>query len=131
MATFPGSFLPVPKLIFESILKRLMSIITLNFDNILLWKLSLKALVEIGSFVDTRHDSEKATCFNGLVVERIVLLLSYDDSTMPLSLKLEAVSEIGTTGLNYMLSIVQGLEKAILDKLSDALVCLITYLLSV
>ncbi|XP_058180836.1 MMS19 nucleotide excision repair protein homolog [Rhododendron vialii] len=122
MATFPGSFLPVPKLIFESILTRLMSIITLNFDNGLLWKLSLKALVEIASFVDTRHDSDKATCFKGLVVERIVLLLSSNDSTMPLSLKLKAISEIGPTGLNFMLSIVQGLEKAVFDRLSDALV---------
>lgn len=131
MATFPGSFLPVPKFIFESILTRLMSIITLNFDNEVLWKLSLKALVEIGSFVDTHHDSDKATCFKGLVVERIILLLSSNDSTMSLSLKLKAISEIGPTGLNFMLSIVQGLEKAVFDKLSDALVCLTAYLLLV
>ncbi|CAL5439668.1 unnamed protein product [Camellia sinensis] len=122
LATFPGSFLPISKSIFENILMRLMSIISLNFDKAFLWKLSLKALVEIGSFVDNRHEADKAPSFKGIVVEKIVSLMSPDDSTMPLSLKLEAISEIGTTGLNFMLTIVQGLEKTVFAKLSDSFV---------
>ncbi|THF99081.1 hypothetical protein TEA_007038 [Camellia sinensis var. sinensis] len=80
------------------------------------------ALVEIGSFVDNRHEADKAPIFKGIVVEKIVSLMSPDDSTMPLSLKLEAISEIGTTGLNFMLTIVQGLEKTVFAKLSESFV---------
>ncbi|KVI05926.1 Armadillo-like helical [Cynara cardunculus var. scolymus] len=69
--------------------------------------------VEIGSFIEKSHDSEKMPSFDVIVVERMVVLLSYDDSTMPLSLKVEAVSEIGRTSLKYMLKIVQELNKAI------------------
>ncbi|GMQ08521.1 hypothetical protein CsSME_00052209 [Camellia sinensis var. sinensis] len=97
-----------------------MSIISLNFDKAFLWKLSLKALVEIGSFVDNRHEADKAPIFKGIVVEKIVSLMSPDDSTMPLSLKLEAISEIGTTGLNFMLTIVQGLEKTVHGNVESA-----------
>ncbi|XP_052182426.1 MMS19 nucleotide excision repair protein homolog isoform X2 [Diospyros lotus] len=118
LATLPGNFLPVSKSIFENILKQLMSVITLNFNKSFLWKLSLKALVEIGSFVDTCHESDKAQSFKGIVVEKIVFLISSDDSTISLSHKLEAISEIGRTGLDSMLTIVKGLENTIFAKLS-------------
>ncbi|XP_024969500.1 MMS19 nucleotide excision repair protein homolog isoform X2 [Cynara cardunculus var. scolymus] len=113
LASFPGSFLPVSKSTFENILVEFMSIIVLNFNNTSLWRYVLKALVEIGSFIEKSHDSEKMPSFDVIVVERMVVLLSYDDSTMPLSLKVEAVSEIGRTSLKYMLKIVQELNKAI------------------
>ncbi|XP_057505106.1 MMS19 nucleotide excision repair protein homolog isoform X2 [Actinidia eriantha] len=122
LATFPGSFLPVSKSIFKNILTRLMSVITLNADKAFLWKLSLKALVEIGSFVDNDHESDRAPSFKGLVVEKIISLMSPGDSTMPLSLKLEAISEIGSTSLNFMLAIVQGLENAVFANLSNSFV---------
>ena len=114
------------KSIFENILTRLMSVITLNADKAFLWKLSLKALVEIGSFVDNEHESDRAPSFKGLVVEKIISLMSPGDSTMPLSLKLEAISEIGSTSLNFMLAIVQGLENAVFANLSNSFVCLLT-----
>ncbi|KAL6996405.1 hypothetical protein U1Q18_006533 [Sarracenia purpurea var. burkii] len=122
LATFPGSFLPVSNSIFEAILTRLISVITFSFDKVLLWKLSLKALVEIGSFVDNRQESDKAASFKVFVVEKIVSLMPPNDSAMPLSLKLEAISEIGTTGLDFMITVVQGLEKAALFTLSEAFV---------
>ncbi|KAJ9568434.1 hypothetical protein OSB04_004400 [Centaurea solstitialis] len=97
LASFPGSFSPVPKSTFENILAEFMSII-----------------------VQKSHDSEKSPSFDVIVVERMVALLSSDDSTMPLSLKVEAVSEIGMTSLNYMMKIVQELNKAIATSLHES-----------
>ncbi|XP_059645093.1 MMS19 nucleotide excision repair protein homolog [Cornus florida] len=122
LATFPGSFFPIPKSIFENILMKFMSFITLDINKTLLWKLSLKALVEIGSFIDKFQESEKASSFKSIVVEKIVSLMSSDDFTMPLSLKLEVVSDISMTGLDSMLRIVEGLEKAIFVHLSEVYV---------
>ncbi|KAA8540352.1 hypothetical protein F0562_024729 [Nyssa sinensis] len=122
LATFPGSFFPVPKSIFENILMNLISVITLDFSKTLLWKSSLKALVEIGSFIDKCDEYEKAQSFEGIVVERIVSLMSPDDFTMPLTLKLEVLFDIGTTGQNFMLRIVKGLEKAIFANLLEVYV---------
>ncbi|CAL2245307.1 unnamed protein product [Prunus armeniaca] len=119
LATFPGDFLPISKFLFANILTILMSIILVDFNKILLWKLVLKALVHIGSFVDMYHESEKALCYMGAVVDKTVSLVSRDDFNMPFSLKLEAVSEIGASGRNHMLKIVHGMEEAIVAKLSD------------
>lgn len=119
LATFPGDFLPISKIIFENILTELMSIILVDFNKTLLWKLALKALVHIGSFVDAYHESEKALSYVDLVVEKTLSLVSHDDFNVPFPLKLETVSEIGASGLNHMLKIVQGLEEAIVGKLSD------------
>ncbi|XAR50685.1 hypothetical protein NMG60_11005079 [Bertholletia excelsa] len=120
LVTFPGGFSPVPKSTFENILTRLMSIITVNFSNSFLWKKLLKALAEIGSFINGHNEADKATSFKTIVVEKFISLISGDDSTMPLALKLEAISEIGTSGMEFMLRISQGLEGAIFSRLSKA-----------
>lgn len=122
LATFPGTFLPISRSLYEHILTRLMSIITLSSHQTLVWKSSLKALKEIGSFVDKRNEYEKAQGFMDIVVEDLSSLISSDVSSLPLSLNLEAISELGMTGMNFMLAIAQGLEKAVLAKLSQALV---------
>ncbi|XP_041014960.1 MMS19 nucleotide excision repair protein homolog isoform X1 [Juglans microcarpa x Juglans regia] len=119
LATFPGYVSPMLISEFESILITFMSIITLHFKKTLLWKLSLKALVNIGSFIDEYHESEKVSSYMGVVVEKIISLVSLDDFTMPFPLKLEAISGIGASGLNYMLKIVRGLEEAIYTNLSE------------
>lgn len=122
LATFPGDVSPIPISEFENILNTFMSIITVNFSETLIWKLALKALVNIGSFIDRYHESEKFSSYVGIVVEKIVSLVSLDDLTMPFPLKLEAISGIGTSGLNYMLNIVQGLEEAIYANISEVYV---------
>lgn len=119
LATFPGDVSPISISEFENILITFMSIITENFKKTLLWRLALRALVNIGSFIDRYHESEKILSYMGVVVEKIILLVSLDDFTMPFPLKLEAISGIGTSGLNYMLNIVQGLEEAIFANLSE------------
>lgn len=113
LATFPGGFSPVSKSIYESILMQLMAIITLDFNKTSLWKLGLKALVDIGSFVHKSEDSEKARSFGTIVVEKIASLMISDDLNMPPSLKVETISSIGMSGLDYMLRILQGLDKAL------------------
>lgn len=119
LASFPGNFLPVSKSIFENILAEFISVISLNFNNTTLWRSVLNALAEIGSYIEEYHDSEKMPSFEVIVVERMVALLSSDDSILPLSLKVEAVSEIGKTNLKYMLKIVQELNKAICTSLHE------------
>ncbi|XP_074344600.1 MMS19 nucleotide excision repair protein homolog isoform X2 [Apium graveolens] len=122
LATFPGNFHPLSKSVYESILLKLMSVVTLNFKDALLWKLALKALVEIGSFVDKSEDTEKARSFDAIVVDRIASLMLCDDLTMPSQLKLEIISSIGTTGLSCMQKILQGLESSLSASLSGVFV---------
>ena len=122
LATFPGEFLPISKSIFENVLLTFISIIVEDFNKTLLWKLALKALVQIGSFIDRFHESEKALSYNYIVVEKIVSLMFLDDFGLPFQLRLEAISDIGTTGLNVMLKIVEGLEDAIFANLSEVYV---------
>lgn len=122
LATFPGSFLPISRSLYENILTRLMSIIKLNSHQTFLWKSSLKALVVIGSFVGKRNESEKAQSFMGIVVDDLSSWISSNDTSLALSFKLEAISEIGTIGMNFMLAIAQGLERAVFTKLSQILV---------
>lgn len=57
-----------------------------------------------------------------IVVEKILSLIPFDDSTLPFSLKLEAIIGIGTSGKSYMLKIIQGLEEAVFAYLSDVYV---------
>ncbi|XP_065637191.1 MMS19 nucleotide excision repair protein homolog isoform X3 [Quercus suber] len=90
-----------------------------NFKKTLLWRLALKALMNIGSFIDRNNESEKILSYMPIVVEKIVSLVSLDDVTMPFPLKLEAISGIGTSGLNYMLHIIQGFEEALFANLSE------------
>ncbi|XP_062075421.1 MMS19 nucleotide excision repair protein homolog [Humulus lupulus] len=60
--------------------------------------------------------------FPDIVVEKIVSSLSSDKFTLPFPLKLEVVSELGASGHNHMLMIVQELEGAIFANLYDFLV---------
>ncbi|KAJ7963077.1 MMS19 nucleotide excision repair protein-like protein [Quillaja saponaria] len=122
MATFPGDDFPVTKYIFENILVTFMSIITSEFNKLTLWKLALKALVRIGSFIDRFHQSERASSYCHIIVDNLVSVVSLDDSIMPLLVKLEALSAIGTSGMNYMMKIARGLEEAIFSNLSDVYV---------
>lgn len=122
LATFPGSFISVSKLMYENILLTLTSIIESEFNKKFLWKAALKALVEISLFVNKYHEDEKAASFNSIVKQKIVSLISSDDLNMPQSLKLEAVFDIGLTGKSFMLSVVSELEKTISANLSEILV---------
>ncbi|XP_060205809.1 MMS19 nucleotide excision repair protein homolog isoform X2 [Lycium barbarum] len=123
LATFPGSFISVSKLMYENILLTLTSIIESDFNKKFLWKTALKALVEINLFVNKYHEDEKAASFNTIVRQKIVSLISSDDLNMPQSLKLEAIFDIGVTGKSFMLSAVSELEKTISARLSEIFVC--------
>ncbi|XP_059303179.1 MMS19 nucleotide excision repair protein homolog isoform X3 [Lycium ferocissimum] len=123
LATFPGSFISVSKLMYENILLTLTSIIESDFNKKFLWKAALKALVEINLFVNKYHEDEKAASFNTIVRRKIVSLISSDDLNMPQSLKLEAIFDIGVTGKSFMLSAVSELEKTISASLSEIFVC--------
>ncbi|KAL7140118.1 hypothetical protein ABFS83_09G100200 [Erythranthe nasuta] len=119
LATFPESFVPVSKSIYDDILSELVSIVTSSGSKTFLWTLALKALVEIGFFIDKFPDSGKAASFESIVVEKIVSLISSDDPAMPLSLKLQAAFEIGETRKDIMLRVVQALDEAISTKFSE------------
>ncbi|KAF4399204.1 hypothetical protein G4B88_022287 [Cannabis sativa] len=119
LATFPEGHLPISKSIFESILTTLVSVILVDFKQMLLWKLAMKALVLIGSFISKSNESEKGLSYTNIVVEKIVSSLSNDKFTLPFPLKLEVLSELGATGQNHMLMIVEGLEGAIFANLDD------------
>lgn len=125
LATFPESFPPVSKSIYDDILSELVSTVTYSSNKTFLWTLALKALVEIGFFIDKCPDSEKAASFEGIVVEKIVSFISSDDSAMPLSLKLQAASDIGITRKGIMLRVVRGLDEAISANFSIVYVCIL------
>lgn len=118
LATFPEIYSPVSEATYEDILVMLMSIITRRSKETYLWELSLKALVQIGLWIENAHDSAKAISYNKLVIQRIVSMLQPNDSTISLSLKLVAISEISSIGL-YLLRIVQAFEEAIVSNLRD------------
>ena len=59
----------------------------------------------------------------GIVVQNTLSLVHSDDCTLPFSLKLEAIFEIGASGSSHMLKIIQGLEETTLANLSDVYVC--------
>lgn len=124
LAMFPGDVFPIPKLLFENILRRLMSVITQNFNKTILWEVALEALVHIGSFIQKFHESEKAMSYRSFVVEKIVDLLSLDDTVMPFPIKLQALSDIGMTGMKHMLKVLQGLEGVVFANLSEVFVCI-------
>ncbi|KAJ4951961.1 hypothetical protein NE237_028793 [Protea cynaroides] len=119
LATFPG-FLPISKPLFENILAIFMSIITSGNERALLWKLSLKALVQIGTFIEKYHDSEKGLGYMNIVIEKFIELICTDDSVMSFRLKLEAITDIGSTGKDFMLRITQGMEEAISTNFYEA-----------
>lgn len=122
LATFPGKFPLVSASLYEEILLKLVSVLTSDFDKKFLWELVLRSLVEIGFFIDQHPDSERATSFEIIVVEKMISLISSDNSTMPLALKLQAFLDIGMTGLRNMLIVVQGLNEAIASSFTRAYV---------
>ncbi|KAK9281630.1 hypothetical protein L1049_004533 [Liquidambar formosana] len=66
---------------------------------------------------------EKALSYMSIVVEKIVSLMSFNDFSMSLPLKLEAICDVGGTGQKFMLRVVQGLEEAISANLCDVHAC--------
>ncbi|KAF6141738.1 hypothetical protein GIB67_027916, partial [Kingdonia uniflora] len=113
LATFPRGFLSLPESLFENILTVFMLTMSSSCEDTFFWKLTLKALVQIGSFIEKYQESEKAESFMVIVVEAILSFISLDNSSMPLRLQLEAVSSIAAVGRNFMLRVIQGLEGAI------------------
>ncbi|XP_012571694.1 MMS19 nucleotide excision repair protein homolog isoform X2 [Cicer arietinum] len=119
LAMFHLDVFPIPKSTFENILKKFMSIIIEGFNRTVLWNAALKALFHIGSFVQNFSESEKAMSYRSFVVDKTMELLSLDDIALPFSLKVEALSDIGMTGMKNMLTILQGLEGALFANLSE------------
>ncbi|MED6137552.1 hypothetical protein PIB30_066031 [Stylosanthes scabra] len=123
LAMFCSDVFPVPMLIFEEILKKLMSIIIEDSNKMMLWEAALKALFHIGTFVHKFDESEKAVSYKSLVVEKTTELLSNNDIGLPLSFKVKALSVIGTTGKKNMLTILQGLTGVVFANVSDVHAC--------
>ncbi|XP_057773140.1 MMS19 nucleotide excision repair protein homolog [Salvia miltiorrhiza] len=120
LATFPESFLPVSKSTYENILSEFVRTVTSDSNETFLWTLTLKALKEIGLFVNKCPESAKAVSFENIVVEKIVSLIPSGESTMPSSLKLQAAFEIGGTRKEFMFRVVHGLNAAIHTNFSAA-----------
>ncbi|KAB2079049.1 hypothetical protein ES319_A06G205300v1 [Gossypium barbadense] len=122
LATFPGGYSLISKTVFEKILVTFVSIINEEYSKRLSWKLALKALVEVGSFIERYHESEKESSYMDIVVEKILSLAFVGDFGILFPLRLEALSDIGTSGRSYMLKVVQGLEEAIYANLYEVYV---------
>ncbi|WOL14626.1 MMS19 nucleotide excision repair protein [Canna indica] len=117
LATFPELYSPISEVIFEDILVMLMSIITSTSEESFLWKFSLKTLVQIGLWIENVHDAVKGIYYSKVVIQRIISILQTNDSTISLSLKLVALSEIGKVDL-YSSRIIQALQDAIITNLT-------------
>ncbi|KAG2640277.1 hypothetical protein PVAP13_2KG062600 [Panicum virgatum] len=120
LAIFPEQCSTLLTNAFEDILAMLTSVITSKFENVDLWRLSLKALTSIGSSIVKFNASQKEVIYCRTVVDKIVSLLESYDGSMPLSLRLEASYEVGTAGLNYMLPVARSLEGAVVTSISKA-----------
>lgn len=116
IATFPEFCSPISEATFEDTLVILMSIITGRSEENYLWEISVRALVQIGLWIDNVHDSAKQICYNKVVIERIVSILETNVSSIPLSLKIFVISEIGNASI-YLLRITRALEDAIVSNL--------------
>lgn len=123
LATFPGRISPLSEDIYEDILTSLMSVITARSDDAYLWRTALEALVQIGVHIEKFSDAKKQFSYSKFVVERIASVLSLDDVTTSLTLKLEAISEFGFAGPDFKSAVIQGLEEAISSSFSDFCVC--------
>lgn len=120
LATFPEQCSPLPANAYEDILLMFTSIIINKFENLDLWRLSLKALASIGSSIAKFHASEREVIYYRTVVDKIVSLAESYDTSMPLGLRLEASYEVGTAGLNYMLRVAKSLEVAVVTNISES-----------
>lgn len=121
VATYAGEYTPVTRKSFEEILAVFMLIIIGRSEESFLWKLSLKSLVQIESSIARFKDSHRQMIYDEIVVRRLVLLL-HEESILPLSLTLEAISEIGTCTLDLISPVIQGLEEAMLSNFLQACV---------
>ncbi|KAK4785179.1 hypothetical protein SAY86_001868 [Trapa natans] len=118
-ATFPGYLLSAQENLFEDILDMLVSIITQNFKSKFLWNLALKAIVNIGTYINKFSQSEKVTSFMAIVIEKINSLLASIEYGLPYILKLEAISAVGMIRMDYMLRIIHGIEATLFTSLSE------------
>ncbi|KAL3501654.1 hypothetical protein ACH5RR_036103 [Cinchona calisaya] len=117
LSMFPGSLTLLLAALFENILLKLVSAITSGFNNTFLREMVLKALVEIGLFINKNQESDKAASFERIVIEKIVYLMSYDYPAMPL-LKIHADYEIGITSESNKLRIIRKNKKRLMYSLS-------------
>ncbi|KAK9149345.1 hypothetical protein Scep_008102 [Stephania cephalantha] len=120
LATFRSRFSPIPKSVFETVLNVFMSVITSSLERTLVWKNTLKAIVQIGIFLQKFSDSEREASYMAVVVEKIASLICHNDSPTPLLMLLEAVSDIGATCQKFMLRVNQGMQEAISTNLLEA-----------
>ena len=123
LATFPGHSVPVSTTTFDTIMGIFVSIVNNNFNMPTLWNVSLNALAETGTFLYEYPYSEKLLSYTSTVVERLISLISSDDSAIPFSLLLEALSKIGATGHTVLLKIVHGMQDTISVKFAKFYVC--------
>lgn len=122
LVTFPKNVLQASTASFEDILRIIMSIIVGNFEKSL-WKRALEALFQIGLFVGKSHDPEKRRSYETIVLEKIFSLPWVDDSVIPLELRLEALYSIGSTAVDFMLRVIQELERVIFSSFIKIYVC--------
>uniref|UniRef100_A0ACD5UN90 Uncharacterized protein n=1 Tax=Avena sativa TaxID=4498 RepID=A0ACD5UN90_AVESA len=104
---------------YEDVLLMLTSVVASKYENIHLWRLSLKTLTSIGKFVVESHASKKEMIYSRIVVDKIISSAKSCDTSMPLNLRLEACFEIGTAGVNYMLRVARSLEEAVIANISQ------------
>lgn len=119
LATFPEPRLPLSASAYEDVLLTLTSVIMSKYENMHLWRLSLKALTTIGSSIVEFHASQKENIYNK-VVDKISSLDEPCRTSIPLNLRLEACFEVGTSGSNCMLRIAKSLEEAVVGNISEA-----------
>ncbi|CAN1285941.1 MMS19 nucleotide excision repair protein homolog [Linum perenne] len=113
LALLPEVCLLIPDSTFEDILVKLVSIVVEDSSNILLWRLALKALVHIATFIHKSDEPDKQMRYMNIVVEKFVPLVSSIEFNLPFPLKLEALSHVGRSNRKYMLRILLQLEEVI------------------
>lgn len=123
LATLPEDLSSVSKSSFDGIVKTFMTIFTTKYMHTSLWSHATKELVLVGSYVSKSMDSERMLSFVSFVIDKMVLLISFDEGSIPLHVKLETICDISITHLNYLLRAFQGLEEVVSANFSDANVC--------
>ncbi|KAJ3670959.1 hypothetical protein LUZ60_008385 [Juncus effusus] len=112
LATFPPCYSIISDKIYISILETFISIINSKYQNSFLWKLSLESLVHIGSSIEKFHDSNKESVYNNIILEKIISI--FQNSSLPIEMKLDAIYGIGTVGTSYMKRVVRIFEDEII-----------------
>uniref|UniRef100_A0A0E0LHR8 MMS19 nucleotide excision repair protein n=1 Tax=Oryza punctata TaxID=4537 RepID=A0A0E0LHR8_ORYPU len=115
LATFPEPCSPLSANAYEDVLLTLTSVIMSKYENVHLWRLSLKALASIGSSILEFHASQKENIYNKVVVDKISFLDEPCRTSIPLNLRLEACFEVGTSGSNCMLFTFGGVNELALN----------------